>query len=102
MSAPTSVFGPCPEQQTADDNCSQNQCSSAGSTANANAIQAANISTVGFGVGVLGIGLGTFLLLSRGSTTMPEAAPSRRRLGLRPRAVAVDVDGRELTVRGAW
>jgi hypothetical protein len=89
------------EQQTADDNCPQNQCSSAGSTANANAIQAANISTVGFGVGVLGIGLGTFLLLSRGSMTMPSSSVATSSW-FAPRAIALDVDGRELTVRGAW
>ena len=89
------------DQRIADDNCSGDTCrNQTGSSANANAVKSANISTVGFGVGVLGIGLGTFLLLSRGATTVPStAAPSR---WFAPRAVAVDVTAQQLTISGAW
>jgi hypothetical protein len=88
------------DQRTADDNCPQDRCSREGSSANADAIQAANLSTVGFGVGALGIGLGTFLLLTRGTTTVPSTATAGRWFA--PRSVAVDVSGQQLTVRGAW
>lgn len=89
------------EQQTADDNCPKdNQCTRTGTSANTDAIKFANISTVGFGVGVLGVGLGTFLLLSRGSTTVPSNAASTKWVA--PRDVAFDVTGQGVTVRGAW
>jgi hypothetical protein len=88
------------EQETADDNCTVSTCNREGSSANSDAIKAANLSTVGFGVGLLGVGLGTFLLLSRGSTTVPSAAA--RSDWFQPHAVAVGVAGSQLSVRGAW
>ena len=88
------------EQQTADNACPQDRCTRDGSSANADAIKFANISTVGFGVGVLGVGLGTFLLLTRGSTTVPSNAASSK--WANPRDVAFDVTGQGVTVRGAW
>jgi hypothetical protein len=88
------------EQDTADNACPQNQCTREGSNANADAIRYANLSTVGFSVGVLGIGLGTFLLLSRGTTTVPSNAASTQWVA--PRAVGFDVGGQGVTVRGAW
>jgi hypothetical protein len=89
------------EQQTADGACPQdNQCTREGNNANADAIKFANMSTVGFGVGVLGIGLGTFLLLSRGTTTVPSNAASTRWIA--PRAMGLDIGGQGVAVRGAW
>jgi hypothetical protein len=88
------------DQRTADDNCPQDRCNPAGSSANASAIQSANLSTAGFGVGVLGIGLGTFLLLSRGTTTVPSTATTAPWFA--PRNVAVGVGGQQVTVSGAW
>jgi hypothetical protein len=88
------------DQQSADDNCPRDRCNQTGSSANADAIKAANLATVGFGVGILGVGLGTFLLLSRGSTTAPSTAA--RSGWLATHAVSVDVAGQQLTVRGAW
>jgi hypothetical protein len=89
------------EQHTADDNCPQDKCvNQAGTNANANAIKYANISTVGFGVGVVGIGLGTYLLLSRGTTTAPSSAMASRWFA--PQTVTVDVAGSQFTVSGAW
>jgi hypothetical protein len=89
------------EQQTADNQCPQdNRCTRNGSSANQDAIKFANISTVGFGVGLLGVGLGTFLLVSRGSTTVPSNAASSK--WIQPRDVAFDVTGQGVTVRGAW
>jgi len=88
------------DQRTADDNCPQDKCvNRTGTSANANAIKWANISTVGFGVGALGIGLGTFLLLSRGTTTIPSTAASP---WIAPRAVAIDITGQQLSLSGAW
>ncbi|HMJ50648.1 MAG TPA: hypothetical protein VK540_01185 [Polyangiaceae bacterium] len=89
------------DQRTADDNCPLDRCQSqAGSSANANAIKSANIATVGFSVGVLGIGLGTFLLLSRGTTTVPSTASTSKWIA--PRAMAFDVTAQQLSVSGAW
>jgi hypothetical protein len=88
------------EQETADENCPQDFCNRTGSSANANAIKAANISTVGFGVGIIGVGLGTYLLLSRGSMTVPSTAATPKWFA--PRPVAFDVNGQQLTVTGAW
>jgi hypothetical protein len=88
------------DQRTADDNCPQDRCTPAGSSANASAIQSANLSTVGFAVGALGIGLGTVLLLSRGSMTVPSTATTAPWFA--PRAVAVGVGGQQVTVSGAW
>jgi hypothetical protein len=86
------------EQSTADDNCSP-RCTPEGLRANDQAIRAANLSTVGFGVGFVGVGLATYLFLtngaSRGTTT---AAP---RLGP-AKTVAVDVTPRQLTITGHW
>lgn len=88
------------DKKTGDDNCPQDRCTAAGVSANNDAIQEANISTVGFGVGVLGVGLGTFLLLSRGTTMVPSNAT--RSGWFAPHGVTVDVAGQQLTVRGAW
>ena len=88
------------DQKTADEKCPRDQCNSEGSSANANAIKWANLATVGFGVGVLGVGLGTYLLLSRGTTTVPSTAASAKWIA--PHAVAVDVSPERVTVTGAW
>jgi hypothetical protein len=88
------------DQQVADENCPQEKCNPAGLSANNSGIKSANISTVGFGVGLLGIGLGTFLLLSRGTTNVPSTTANASWFA--PRAVSVDVAGQQLSVRGAW
>jgi hypothetical protein len=88
------------DQQVADDNCPQDRCKAEGLSANNSAIKSANIATVGFGVGLIGIGLGTFLLLSRGTTTVPSTTASATWFS--PRAVSVDVAGQQLSIRGAW
>jgi hypothetical protein len=87
-------------QETADSNCPDDKCNSTGISANSDAIKAANLATVGYGVGILGMGLGTFLLLSRGSTTVPSTSVGSAWVA--PRAVAVDIVGDKLTVSGAW
>jgi hypothetical protein len=88
------------DQRTADDNCPQDRCNPAGSSANAGAIQSANLSTAGFAVGALGIGLGTVLLLTRGTTTVPSTATTAPWFA--PRTVAVGVGGQQVTLSGAW
>ena len=87
-------------QKTADTNCPADKCNAAGTSANSDAIQAANLSTVGFGVGILGVGLGTFLVLSRGTTMVPSTSVGSTWIA--PRPVAVDIVGDKLTIRGAW
>ena len=88
------------DQKTADENCPQERCTRAGTSANNDAIRAANISTVGFGVGLVGVGLGTLLVLTRGTTTIPSTGAAPKWFA--PRALAVDVSGERLTVSGAW
>ena len=88
------------DQQVADENCPADKCNPEGLSANSSGIKSANIATVGFGVGALGIGLGTFLLLSRGTTTVPST--TAKPTWFSPRAVSLDVGGQQLSVRGAW
>ena len=88
------------DKGTADDNCPQDRCNASGISANSDAIKAANLATVGFGVGILGVGLGTFLLLSRGTTSVPSTTVGSP--WFQPRNVAIDIVGDRLTVRGAW
>jgi hypothetical protein len=87
------------DQKTADDNCPADRCNKKGSSANGDAIREANFATVGFGVGVLGLGLGTYFLLARGTTTVPTTGQTQ---WIAPKNVAVDVRGSQLTVSGNW
>ena len=86
------------EQQTADDAC-QPRCTDGGLRANDRAIKAANLATVGFGVGILGLGLGTYLWLANGGSHASSAAAPRTPAA---RSVAVDVSTRALTITGTW
>jgi hypothetical protein len=56
------------EQKTANNECRLEQCTSTGAHANDEAIKAANFATVGFAVGIVGVGLGTYLLLTSGGS----------------------------------
>ncbi|HEY3594034.1 MAG TPA: hypothetical protein VGL13_09170, partial [Polyangiaceae bacterium] len=50
----------------ADRDCPNDQCVGNGSQENRDAIKSANIATVGFAVGIVGVGLGTILLATSG------------------------------------
>jgi hypothetical protein len=81
------------QQKEADKYCDRDQCSNAtGSSANADAIRSANLATVGFGVGIVGVGVGTYLLLTQGSSA-PRTANAR---------VSISTTGNQLTLSGRW
>ena len=76
------------------DECDGNDCSSRGLTLDADTNRYANYANVGVGVGLLGLGIGTFLVLSSG----PQAAPSTDS-GV---AVAPMLSPTGVGARGSW
>jgi hypothetical protein len=90
------------QQKEADKACDGDHCSSpAGVTANSEAIKAANLATVGFGVGIVGIGVGTFLLLSSGSgNRSTHASRATTRAGVD--GVSISTSGDQVTLFGRW
>jgi hypothetical protein len=85
------------KQKTANRTCSDTQCDDAGATANDEAIRYANFATVGFVVGAVGVGLGTFLLLTGGPPS-----PSRQDARTPTVSASVSATGSELTISGRW
>jgi hypothetical protein len=83
------------DQKKADDQCRNDQCRGDGLLQNQNAIKAANLSTVGFGVGIVGVGVGTALLLMSGgaATTRGSAVTA---------GATVSSTGSEVTIAGKW
>lgn len=81
-------------QRTADRECTP-RCNGQGSSDTSEAIKFANLSTVGFGVGIVGVGLGTFLLLTGGP------AASQRTSGVTASA-EVSRGGSQVTIAGRW
>jgi hypothetical protein len=61
----------------AEDQCSQGRCSAQAYTLNDDAKGAANVSNVTFGLGVVAIGVGTFLLLTSPSKSSADGRASR-------------------------
>ncbi|SRR6266545_1662696 len=86
------------EQKTADRDCPDEQCSPDGVAANSRAINAANLATAGFAVGLVGIGLGTFLFLTNG----PSRSPSSLDPGRVRAAARLGATSSELVVSGSW
>jgi hypothetical protein len=85
------------EQSTSDGYCTGSTCTAqAGVTANERATRAANLATVGAGVGLLGLGLGTFLLLTAGPSSNKGASASASI------APAIDKGGAGVFVNGNW
>jgi hypothetical protein len=85
------------QQKDADLLCDPDRCSTAaGASHNADAIRSANLATVGFGVGIVGIGVGTYLLLTGGSASSTRSA-SAPALG-----ASVSQKGVELTLSGRF
>jgi hypothetical protein len=86
------------QQKEADKHCSGTVCfDSYGSGQNGDAIRFANLSTVGFGVGVVGIGIGTILLLTSGGSSSRTAITTSPAVG-----ASLSTAGGELTVSGRW
>jgi hypothetical protein len=84
------------QQKDADLHCDGSRCDAYGASQNAEAIRSANLSTVGFSVGVIGIGAGAILLLTSGGSTSRSAGSSPT-VG-----ASVGKAGGELTVSGRW
>jgi hypothetical protein len=84
------------QQKTADKDCDGDVCHNPTAlAANSEAIKSANLATVGFGVGIVGIGVGTFLLLSGGSSSSRTATNSPSIVGsVGPSSGGVAVSGR--------
>jgi hypothetical protein len=65
------------QQKDADRECDADRCSSSlGASQNAEAIRSANLATVGFSVGLVGLVVGTYLLLTNGRSASRAAATS--------------------------
>ncbi|HKQ69637.1 MAG TPA: hypothetical protein VJT73_09870 [Polyangiaceae bacterium] len=83
------------DKKTGDDGCPNDVCTSqAAHDANDSAIKAANFSTVGFGVGIVGIGLGAVLLLTNGPSHAGTAAPLRAGANVGPTGSELTLSGR--------
>jgi hypothetical protein len=83
------------EASTAKEGCTDNICPTKNEEAADSSKTLANISNVGFAVGLIGIGVGIYGLLSSGSTT--EAPASAR-----PRPIEPLIGARFVGVRGAF
>jgi len=86
-------------QKDADAGCDRNGCFVPGaSQKNTDAIRFANLSTVGFGVGLVGVGVGTFLLLTGGSASASShASTAGPAVG-----AALGPSGGQVTVSSVW
>jgi hypothetical protein len=81
------------QQKDADNACPNDRCSATGKASNDQAIKSANLSTAGFGIGVLGIGVGTLFLLSGRSASSPRTAQSQ---------ISISANANEVTLSGRW
>jgi hypothetical protein len=81
--------------------CAGNACDAQGVSLNQDALRAANISNVGIGAGLVGLGIGTWLWVTSGPT--PQAAPAARyappRFSLRPEIASRSTG---LVLEGPW
>ncbi len=86
------------KESRADKECDGRFCSAEGLSLHDDARQAATVSTVGFAVGAIGLGLGTYFLLSSGG--QPASAPPKAgALGWSPR---FGRQGAGLQLEGTW
>ncbi len=84
------------KKSESDDNCTPG-CNQTGVDLSHDARTAARISTVGFGVGLVSVGVGTWLLLTSGAPAETARAPRRRGLYVDPivanHAMALELGG---------
>jgi hypothetical protein len=87
----------------ADRNCAKETCSALGAAQNSDAIKSANFATIGFGVGALGVGLGTILFITRaashGDSSAADRAPAPILTGC---DMSVGPGRGEVTVSARW
>ena len=67
-------------------------CDPYGKSENDTAIKSANLSTVGFGVGAVGVALGLYLLVTSGPSSAASRAPAV--------STSLSRDGADLTLSG--
>jgi hypothetical protein len=88
----------------ADRNCPNGACSAQGVAQTSDAIRSADFATAGFAVGVLGLGLGAILFVTRPSPH--ETTPAVNQAAIAPAMIAGDVaigrDRSEFTISGRW
>jgi hypothetical protein len=84
------------KESSADEECEGQFCSQRGLDLHAESRRAATVSTVGFAAGAVGLGLGTYFLLTGGR---PAGAPKGSELGLAPR---LGRQGLGLQIEGTW
>ncbi len=95
------------QKRDANRNCPNDACSADGARQNSEAIRDANYSTIGFGVGLAGLGLGAILFATRsgGASNPPQATTGKSRAGgleIAAGDVALDPRGARVTVSGRW
>jgi hypothetical protein len=84
------------DQKKADDECKNDHlCVGDGYLQNQSAIKAANLSTVGFGIGIVGVGVGTVLLLTSGGSSTTRASAMTA-------GASVSSSGSQVTIAGRW
>jgi hypothetical protein len=88
----------------ADRNCPKGACSAQGVAQNSDAIRSADFATAGFAVGVLGLGLGTILFVTRPSSHSSTLSANHASVAptLVAGNVAVGPDRGEITISGRW
>jgi hypothetical protein len=86
------------KKSESDDNCTPG-CNQKGVDLSHDARTAARISTVGFGVGLVGVGVGTWLLLTSGGSAETARAPRRRAIYVDP---VVAKGALALELGGTW
>jgi hypothetical protein len=83
-------------QRSSDADCNDaDGCSSRGAQETSDAIKFANLSTVGFGIGIVGVGLGTVLLLTSGGSSSPRSSAITTTATVTP-------GGSQVTIAGRW
>jgi hypothetical protein len=86
------------KKSESDDNCTPG-CNEKGVDLSHDARTSARISTVGFGVGLVSVGVGTWLFLTSGAPAETARAPRRRGLYVEP---IVANDAMALELGGTW
>ena len=81
-------------QRESDRGCTPG-CTDDAASKNSDAIKSANLATVGFGVGIVGVGLGTILLLTSGGSSSPRSSAINA-------SASVSPAGSQVTIAGRW
>jgi hypothetical protein len=93
------------QKSDADHNCPNDACSAQGARQTSDAIKSANFATIGLGVGVVGLGLGTVLFATRSRTPRAEASatkPHQATMAVAAGDLSLGPAGARLTISGRW